>query len=383
MATDPSSLPPVRYLTMDSLQEGIGASQVLAYVERLADLGVTIELHSFEKRPPGHDLAERLRQAGVRWTPHDFGAYGTVGGVRRVAAGARALRGAELVHARSDLAAASAMAARASTWLWDVRSLWADQRLDLGTLQAGSALERVLRRIERGAAQRSAAVVTLTSAVLPVLDERYGGVVSPKATVVPTCVDTDRFQVTPMPTGCRRFLLSGTVNRYYDVPAMTRLVTAAKVRDDVEFRLLSPDVTSWEAELQPLVDSRGAVPHDQVPEELSACHVGLSVCRSDVNVSRTASMPTKIAEFLASGRPVVVNPGLGDADRLVAEHRAGVVLRSGSDVDIATALDELDALLADPGTPERCRRLALQHFDLTDAVSRLVSVYEQMSALRL
>lgn len=379
MEVDASKLPPVVYLTMDSLQEGIGASQVLAYVERLARLGVSIELHSFEKRTPASEMQERLRCAGVDWTPHDFGAFGTIGGVRRVAVGASALRGAKLVHARSDLAAASAIASRCPTWLWDLRSLWPDQRIDLGTLRAGSGLERVLRRIERTAAHRSTSVVTLTAAVLPVLDERYGGI-SAKATVIPTCVDTDLFEVTPMPAGRRRFLLSGTVNRYYDVPAMTRLVAGAKQRDDVEFRLLSPDVTSWEKQLAPLIDSRGAVCHDQMPGELAACHVGLSVCRTDVNVSRTASMPTKIAEFLASGRPVVVNPGLGDADRLITEHAAGVVLYGSSDAQVAAALEELDNLLNDEKTPERCRGLALEHFDLDNAVRALVGVYHRMAA---
>ena len=38
----------VQYLTLDSIQEGVGASQVLSYVERLAEKW-NIELVSFEK----------------------------------------------------------------------------------------------------------------------------------------------------------------------------------------------------------------------------------------------------------------------------------------------------------------------------------------------
>src|SRR5687768_17448837 len=46
------SMPPVTYLTTDSLAEGVGASQVLSYVERLADRGLEIVLHTFEKAAP-------------------------------------------------------------------------------------------------------------------------------------------------------------------------------------------------------------------------------------------------------------------------------------------------------------------------------------------
>lgn len=375
------TLPPVTYLATDSIQEGIGASQILAYVERLAAKGVDLRLHTFEKAAPSDALRDRLRAAGVDWHSHDFGAFGTAGGIRRLIAGARAVRGAELVHARSDLAAASVMLARCPRWLWDVRSLWVDQRIDLGTVVPGSRMERALRALEAAAAQRSTRIVTLTEAVLPVLDERYGPGTSTKATVIPTCVDTARFPVSPPPDGPLRFLLSGTINAYYDVPLMVDLVVEAKRRRPAELALLTPEQTSWEELLEPVVDERGSATHDKVPAHVARCHVGLSVCRSDVGISRVASMPTKIAEFLACGRPVLVNDGLGDASRLLREHRAGVVVADGSPEAVRHAVDEVETLLADPGTAARCRGLAEAHFDLDGAADRLVATYHGLAAV--
>jgi glycosyltransferase involved in cell wall biosynthesis len=112
-----------------------------------------------------------------------------------------------------------------------------------------------------------------------------------------------------------------------------------------------------------------------MPERLRECHVGLSVCRADAGVSLTASMPTKIAEFLATGRPVIVNPGLGDADKLIEATGTGIVLRDGSAADLEETWDRLEDMLADPGTSERCRALAEQHFNLDQAVDRLLDVY--------
>ncbi len=38
-------------------------------------------------------------------------------------------------------------------------------------------------------------------------------------------------------------------------------------------------------------------------------------------------------------------------------------------------MDRLESLLADPGTPERCRSLAEVHFNLDRGVDSLVGVY--------
>jgi glycosyltransferase involved in cell wall biosynthesis len=367
------------YLATDSVAEGIGASQVLAYAERIAQRGMQVELHSFEKTTPSADLRARLTAADVDWRPHAFGRYGAAGGLARVMSGAAALRGADLVHARSDMSAASAMLARCPTWLWDVRSLWADQRIALGTLRSGSPEHRVFQRIERAAARRSDAIVTLTHAVLPVLDARFGRVAD-KATVIPTCVDCNRFTVAAMPPGPPwRVLLAGTLNTYYDVPLMARFMQIGRRRGRAELQLLSPTTTTWDPLLQSIGAIRASARPEEMPERVRDCHVGLSVCRADAGVSLTASMPTKIAEFLATGRPVVVNPGLGDADVLVRRSATGIVLHDRSEAGLEAAWDELEDLLADPETPSRCRRLAQEHFDLDRAVDALVQVYQRIS----
>lgn len=370
----------VTYLSSDALTDGVGASQVLPYVERLPLRGIDVTLHSFEKEPAGAALHQRLAAAGVRWVPHPFGRFGAIGGVGRIARGAAALRRADLVHARADLAAASALLARSDPWVWDCRGLFADQRLDLGTLAPGSAEHRALQAIERRSARGSSAIVTLTRAVIPVLDQRHGPGVAAKATVITTCVDTRRFALEPMPAADRiRLLLAGTINRYYDVPAMIRLVAELQRRRPTALVLASPGETSWEAELAPLAPERVTATPEEMPPLVASAHVGLSVCRDDAGVSLVGSMPTKIGEFLATGRPVVVNSRLGDAAAIVDEHRCGVVLGDTGDGGIATAVDTLEALLVDPSLPDRCRAVAELHFDLERAVDRLAEVYRSIS----
>lgn len=370
-------LSPLTYLTTDSLAEGVGASQVLPYVERLAGRGVVVLLHSFEKdRPPAETVA-RLADAGVEWTAHPFGGLGARAGVGRVLRAAAALRGAELVHARSDLSAAAALLAGRRRWLWDVRALWADQRIALGTLRAGSPEERVLRRVERASARRAGAIVTLTEAAIDELEARHGADTRAKTWVVPTCVDLDRFVSAPLPERAETtFLLSGTLNTYYDVPRMISLVRRFRRRRPAVLQVLTPGPSPWDA----LLANEGATADHATPGEMprrvAAAHVGLSVCK-DAGVSLAAAMPTKIAEFLATGRPVVVNEALGDAAALVRNHDCGVVLEGPEPAHLERAVDELERLLDDPSMPARARGLAETHFDLEQGVDRLLEAYRR------
>ena len=369
-----SGLPVVTYLSMDPITSTVGHSQVLQYVERLAEAGALIDLVTFEHHV-GSGLQSRLADLGISWFPLVYGRPGAIGGLWRVLRAARAIRGAELVHARSDMAAAAAIVSGVKYWVWDVRSLWADQKVATGSFGAGSLQERVFRWVEKRAAYRSTAVVALTSSAIGELDYRYGGVVAPKARVITTCTDLARFSVSPIPETTVRVLLVGTINRYYDVPVMLAVVKELRQRCQVEFIVVSPEATSWEEELILQDVMRLSATPDEMVDLLESCHLGLSICRDNAGVSLKAAMPTKIGEFLASGRPVVVNPGLVDAAGLVEANDCGVVFGSSGPCSIGEAVDQIESCLNDPNTPMRCRNLAETHFNLDAGVRDLASTY--------
>ncbi len=372
------SLPTVTYLTFDSVSEGVGASQIVPYMERLAQRGVDVVLHSFEKKTIDAVTTRRLQTCGVRWLPHRFVHGGSAAGALRVAHGAALVRDAELVHARSDLPAASALVARRRHWVWDVRSFWADERIAMRSLQAGSVQERVLRHIERRAAERSTAIVVLASAAADVLAKRFGSMLHKKTEVIPTCVELSRFEFAPLPDqGVLRLMFSGTLNAYYDLPTMLRLVQKLQQRRPVRLRVLTPGATAWEGQLAAAGVERQAAKPSEMAARLADSHVGLSICRLDAGVSLAAKMPTKIAEFLACGRPVVVNRGLGDFDDLLPAFRAGVVVGDLSDHGLDQAAALLEMLIEDRDTPRRCRALAEQHFSVDVGVDKLLRAYER------
>jgi hypothetical protein len=168
---------------------------------------------------------------------------------------------------------------------------------------------------------------------------------------------------------------SGTLNSYYDMPTMLALVDRLATIVPARLSVLAPAATAWDG----LLSARGVHPASvgppDLPRRVAESHVGLAVCRADAGPSLAAAMPTKVGEFLASGRPVVVNSGLGDLGTLLPDNSAGVVLDSSTGPDLGRAAEQVIDLLQDPATPARCRDLAERHFDVDAGVRSLLEVY--------
>lgn len=268
------------------------------------------------------------------------------------------------------------MLTRRPAWLWDVRGFWREDRIALGLLRPGSAPERMMRTIESHAADQSGAIVTLSQTAADVLIKRYGETVARKSRVITTCVDLVRFPVSPLPPADQlRLLLAGSLSGLYEVGTMLRLVERVKERRPVGLTVLTPSSTPWDGQFRASGATVGHAAPAEMPDHIQEHHVGLSIRRFDVGVTSYSAMPTKVGEFLACGRPVVVNASLGDLDQFLTKFDCGVLVADGSDRELDRVAAEIDRLVDDPETPSRCRRLAEEHFNVERGVDQLLDAY--------
>ena len=119
------------------------------------------------------------------------------------------------------------------------------------------------------------------------------------------------------------------------------------------------------------------VPQTEIAKLIPNYSFGVSICKLNAGPSLTAAMPTKIGEFLACGRPVVVNRGLGDMDKFIAESKVGVTL-SGDPGNARDAATELIELVSDPETPSRCRAIAEKYFSMDIGAQKYLDLYARM-----
>ena len=108
------------------------------------------------------------------------------------------------------------------------------------------------------------------------------------------------------------------------------------------------------------------------------CNAGLAFIKP--SLSKWASSPTKVAEYLAAGLPVITNRGIGDLDEIICAERVGVAVTEFSDDAYREGARQLAALLADKTLRTRCVAVARRYFDLElIGWTRYRAVYEQLA----
>ena len=364
------------YLSLDSLKEGVGSSQVLAYMRKVQPT-MQVTILSLEKIMPSKAEVLELEREGIKWLPLPFGRFGVLGGISRVFRIWLRIDRSKIIHARSTLPALAAMLKFPKSWIWDCRSLQADQRKALSSNTKDYFIFKIMRAIEFVLAKRCESIIVITNAVVPVIMNRYK-ISRDKITVIPTCVDIAKFKVTPMNLGEEiKVLFAGTFSLAYDVPLINRIIRKLKeyTRVSVTIATSQGSTDNWK---QVEYDSVVSVPHKDMPALIGEHHLGISLWRNDLGMSLTSVASTKTAEFLACGRPVLINSLQGDFGTLIRKYDAGVVTVSGSESEVDEYAKNVMKIIQDKSTPKRCRDLAVEVFDLNLGVGNLIQLYVKL-----
>jgi glycosyltransferase involved in cell wall biosynthesis len=400
-------VPPLRslYVCYLSLDDPLVESQVVAYLEGLAELGHTIHLLTFETRPLTRarraEIRRWLRSRGVQWhglryhkrpsfvaTAVDVlcGSLACAWLVRR--------HSLDAVHARNHVPAAMAILAAPFAphdLVFDIRGLMAEEYVDLGRWRKGGLAVRITKRTERAAIRRAAGIVVLTERVRLVL---FGGNHREHVVVIPCCADIDRVASgrasrtltrQTLDVGHRPVLAYvGKLGGWYMDREMADFWVVARDAIPGLHLLVVTQADSSALELQ--LARRGiepsdftvtAVEHHRLGELLGAADAAIALIRPVP--SKIASSPTKIAECLAAGLPVVATD-IGDVKALLEGTGTGVVLSDFSTRGYRSAAADLASLLADPTTASRCVVTAEKHLSLrTVGLPRYDALYRSVA----
>jgi glycosyltransferase involved in cell wall biosynthesis len=404
------------YISQTGMLEGLGKAQVLPYVRGLARRGVEFDLVSFETPEAERDEIDAQRQLlasqGIRWLPlRRARDPRVVVKVRESAIGmARALvtamtRPPDIVHGRSYFATAVGDAVATvmpgAKLLFDCRGMIGDEYVDAGYWTKDRVEYRMVKRYEARALTRAEGVVFLTRALRTWMDEHR--MLGPRTHVatIPCCVDLDEFRFdaearrrTRAELGLEGALVvvyAGSLGSWYREDEIARFaaIVRSRAKAPVRFLLLTrsnPD------ELIPRLRQAGfpeaevrtvrARP-DEMPRYLAAGDIGLSFIKSCF--SKKGSSPTKVAEYLACGLPVVLNGDIGDQAELAAEDDACIVLGSYDDQELTAAADRALALAAAPIEARVAvgRRVAERHFGLESVgVARYERLYRDLASAK-
>lgn len=262
--------------------------------------------------------------------------------------------------------------------LFDIRGFFPEEYSDAGRWPEGGWLYRAAKRVERWLLKESDGFVVLTEKAREILFpesketgfDRLGRPVE----VIPCCVDLERFRHTLSRDEARarlgvenRFVVAyvGSFGGWYMTDEMTDFFeTARDFRPDTFILILTQREKEKVADAlrqRRFADTDflvASVRPDEIADYLTAGDVAVSFIKACY--SKQSSSPTKIAEYLACGLPVIANSGVGDLDALIAGN-TGVLVRDFSRESFRRALAQVSKFGSLNG---QCRTAAAEGFDL-------------------
>lgn len=393
------------YLCYFGLREPLVQTQVLPYLREIKKSGVAVSILTFEPNPKQTWTAEQIKtekqklaDEGIEWnfltyhkrpsapaTLFDIfcGAYFVWKMNRR--------EKLDILHARVHIPAVMGALARKFTFgkkpklLFDIRGFFPEEYTDAGIWQVNGGLYKAVKRVERWLLREADGFVVLTERARQILFPESAETGFDKferpVEVIPCCVDLKRFDTANDESRRamreklkieNRFALVyvGSFGGWYLTQETADFYGELKRKRSDAFALI---LTQSKPEMiEPLLREQGYSDGDFFIQKVAPAEIPLYLGAADAAVSfikpcysKQASSPTKNAEYLACGLPLVANGGIGDTTELTEADETGVVIENFSTEDYQEALAKLDKLLENKeDLANKCRESALKRFDL-------------------
>jgi glycosyltransferase involved in cell wall biosynthesis len=395
------------------MTDPLGQSQVLPYLTGLSSLGHKISLISCEKPENLNENRKTIEaicdKANIEWNhisytkkPPILSTVKDVFALRKAATKIAKSKTIDIVHCRSYLAAMVGQTIKrkfGSKFVFDMRGFWADERVDgnIWNLKnpAYKTVYNFFKRKEKSFLENADAVISLTESGK---QEMLGWDVKldpEKIHVIPCCADFEHFDFSKtspektaqirnrlnIPESALVFSYLGSIGTWYLVEEMLSFFRKAMskhpsahllfiTKDDPEqIRTLAAAASIPQEKLAITPASRA-----EVPEILEASDIGFFFIKP--SFSKKSSSPTKLAEILGMGKPVVCNTGVGDIGSIFADGDFGIAFDVDSLQNWDNAIDQLDDLRQ--LKPSAIRAKGMRLFSLESGIAAYQGIYQSL-----
>lgn len=401
----------VLYLSYDGMTDPLGQSQVIPYLKGLSKSGYQFTIISFEKKSrfkkSGNQIRDLLNESGIEWLPKIFSSRPPF--LSKLYDGWQMRRSAMLlhkqerfsfVHCRSYVAAETGLAMSKRfglPFLFDMRGFWVDERVDSGQWRLDNPLFKYLYRLykkkEKKYLQSAIHIISLTWTGKDELVQKYN-VPEEKISVIPCCADLKHFDYAKISgetvisekkkLGIKEddTIISylGSLGGWYMLNEMLDFFSAMNERiPKLKFLFIThdnADAIKQTAEKHGI--SRGDIivqpaSRNEVPSLLALSNWGIFFIKDAY--SKKASSPTKQAEIMSMGIPVICND-VGDTGRIITTSKTGLVVSSFTQKEYCRVIDDANTIRQIDKA--QIRQAAIQYFDLDKGIFDYSEVYKRI-----
>lgn len=394
------------------MTDPLGQSQVLPYLVGLSKKGYSFVLLSFEKSQRfeqfRHQISEICEQANIDWHPVSYTkkppVLSTLWDVRRMKKKAKQLHKIhkfDLLHCRSHVATLAGKYLNQKfnlPYIFDMRGFYADERVDGGLWNLKNPLFRMIYRYfknkESYFLKNATYTISLTKAGKEIIEEGFNEKIAP-IEVIPCCADLNHFDYKNIDEKQKNKLKTelgilaenrvvtyiGSLGTWYltdeIVKAFAKFRDAQKVDkflvvsgDDLE--ILKPAMAKYKVSEDEVIIRSS--PRKMVPLYISLSDFSIFFIKPVF--SKKASSPTKFAELLGMGVPVLCNADVGDMDSFFHDYNLGHIMPDFEEKSFENAVLEYENMMAI--SKETLREVAENLFSLTKGVELYSRVYKSI-----
>ena len=400
----------VLYVSYDGMTDSLGQSQVIPYLTVLSKNGYDIHILSAEK-PEAYAkrkdfIGKLLSGNNIQWHPVPYTKkppiVSTVKDVFRMKKEARRLHkqyNFNIIHCRSYISAFVGVYMKrkfGTNFIFDMRGFYADERVD-GKLWNRSnpiynAVYKYFKRKERLFFTQADHTISLTYAGRDII-HTFAGLENIPIEVIPCCADTELFdfhkidnakvdqQRKELGIAENEFVVTylGSIGTWYMAEEMMHFFKLLKTsKPNAKFLFISRDNPQIIHSLCDKYDisHSDAIVHpadrENVPTMIAVGNVSLFFIKPVF--SKKASSPTKLAELLGMGMPVICNGDVGDLDKFMHDTPFGLITTKFDKDSLKELISQIDSL--QNLDREYLRKISLDLFSLKIGAERYLKVYE-------
>ena len=400
--------PRILYLSYDGISDQLGQSQILPYLAGLSEW-YEICLITCEKKTTLSKMKTYIRElvddAGVEWHPLIYHksppVLSTLFDLYRITNKCLEVHQknpVSLVHCRSHLLAVVGLHLKKQCslpFLFDMRSFYPEERVDGKLWPQSKLLYRIIFRYFKNREKRILSSCDHTI----VLTEAAKKIVAPKTTggcsVIPCCADFLHFdgnrickddidrarEKIKIPKDSFVVTYLGSLGTWYCLDDMLEFFSVLKETIPNAVFLFITN-TSHGIITEKLVrhgidksDVRVcSLRRDEIPSYLLLSSVSIFFIMN--TYSKIASSPTKHAELMAMGIPVISNYGVGDISTIISKSKTGTLVRLGDRNSYRKAIDDIGQLVR--LDPLYIRGKGEEVYSLSKGVERYRHVYSSI-----
>ena len=373
----------------------LGQSQVLPYIEDLSKNGIEFYLISLEKSKAKEKIKKlriKLESLGIKWYRLKYFKCYLLGMALNIFQSFLLsfylvpVKKIKVIHARAYTPLFSVLLLKKifkTKIIFDMRGFWPEELVDSRRIKAKSIYYKILKFLEKKSILLSDWIITLTPEAKEIIEEKFK---VKNVEWMPTCVDESKFEKIKQISFDDKFVVvyAGSLWSYYNMSAMADFFVALKSKiKNAHFLILGNNETE---RLNKLFLEKGIKNNDytvltlspeEVPNYLSSCDMAISFIYD--MYSKKAAFPTKIAEYLMAGLPVVINGQTDFLKDLVDKNNIGIVIENPDKTNFEEQIEDLNSLLEDKDIKLRCKKIAQDYLGKKVCVDKYWEIYRDLN----